>query len=146
MWECRFTGTPACRRSTAHDAGGRCSVARLAMGELEAAVMDVLWDRGGWSTPGEVHQVLGHHHPVAYTTVMTILVRLWQKGRLERERDGRAFAYHPILSREEAAADSMQELLGVSRDRSVVLSHFLNTLTPSDRAQLRRLLKGKRRA
>ena len=121
-------------------------MARLAMGELEAAVMDVLWDRGGWSTPGEVHQVLGHHHPVAYTTVMTILVRLWQKGRLERERDGRAFAYHPILSREEAAADSMQELLGVSRDRSVVLSHFLNTLTPSDRAQLRRLLKGKRRA
>src|SRR5712691_566056 len=94
-------------------AGGRCSVARLAMGELEAAVMDVLWDRGGWSTPGEVHLVLGRHHPVAYTTVMTILVRLWQKGRLERERDGRAFAYHPILSREEAAADSMQELLGV---------------------------------
>jgi predicted transcriptional regulator len=48
-------------------------------GELERAVMDVLWDQGGWLTPGEVHQRLGD--PVlAYTTVMTILVRLWRNG------------------------------------------------------------------
>ena len=43
------------------------------MGELEAAVMSVLWDRGGWLTPGEVHEALGPQRKLAYTTVMTIL-------------------------------------------------------------------------
>ncbi|MDP9418624.1 MAG: BlaI/MecI/CopY family transcriptional regulator, partial [Actinomycetota bacterium] len=36
--------------------------------------MEVLWDRGGWLTPGEVHEVLSAQRPLAYTTVMTILV------------------------------------------------------------------------
>jgi predicted transcriptional regulator len=114
---------------------------RLAMGELEAAVMEVLWDRGGWLTPGEVHEVLAARRPLAYTTVMTILVRLWQKGRLERERDGRAFAYRPLDTREEHAARRMRELLTDVTDRPAVLSHFLNGLPAADRAQLRRLLR-----
>jgi hypothetical protein len=37
----------------------------------EAAVVDVLWDQGGWLTPGEVHEVLAADRPLAYTTVMT---------------------------------------------------------------------------
>src|SRR5687768_7266638 len=62
---------------------------KLQTGELEAMVMDVLWDRGGWLTPGETHEIISARRTLAYTTVMTILVRLWQKGRLERQRDGR---------------------------------------------------------
>lgn len=111
------------------------------MGELEAAVMKVLWERGGWLNPGEVHEVLAAERPLAYTTVMTILVRLWQKGRLERQRDGRAFVYRPYLSREEHAATRMGELLSGAGDRPAVLSHFLSTLSPTDRAQLRRILR-----
>lgn len=115
---------------------------KLPMGELEAAVMDVLWDRG-WSTPGEVHEVLSTDRPLAYTTVMTILVRLWQKGRVERERDGRAYAYRPVQSREEHAATRMSELLTATRDRPLALTHFLKALSPDDRAQLRRMLRGR---
>jgi predicted transcriptional regulator len=115
-------------------------VARLPMGDLEAAVMDVLWDRGGWLTPGEVHEALTTQRKLAYTTVMTILVRLWQKGRLERERDGRAFAYRPVQSREEHAAARMGELLTATRDRPLALNHFVDELSPADRAQLRRML------
>jgi predicted transcriptional regulator len=111
------------------------------MGELEAAVMGVLWDRGGWSTPGEVHEVLVERRALTYTTVMTILVRLWQKGRLRRERDGRAFAYRPVHSREEEAAARMSEVLTKSGNRPEALSFFLESLSASDRAQLRRLLK-----
>jgi predicted transcriptional regulator len=107
---------------------------------LEAAVMDVLWDRGGWLTPGEVHEVIAADRPLAYTTVMTILVRLWQKGRLERERDGRAFAYRPVHSREEHAAARMQEILTGVGDRPTALAQFIDTLPEADRAQLRRLL------
>jgi len=113
------------------------------MGELEAAVMDVLWDRGGWLTPGEVHEALSAERRLAYTTVMTILVRLWEKGRVERHRDGRAFAYRPLQGREEHAAARMAKLLTGAKDRPLALSHFVDDLSPSDRAQLRRMLRGR---
>jgi len=121
-------------------------MARLAMGELEANVMDVLWDNGGWHTPGEVHHVLAADRTLAYTTVMTILVRLWQKGRLERQRDGRAFAYRPLQSREEHAAARMEEMLVAASDRPAALARFVEGLSPADRAQLRRLLSQAKRA
>ncbi len=114
---------------------------RLQMGELEAQVMDVLWDRGGWSTPGEVHEVVGADRPLAYTTTMTILVRLWRKGRLDRQRDGRAYAYRPLSSREEYAAAGMRDLLTRVGNRPVALSHFVESLGPADRDQLRRMLR-----
>ena len=117
-------------------------MARLPVGELEAAVMDVLWDRGGWLTPGEVQAALAGEHTLAYTTVMTILVRLWNKGRVQRQRDGRAFAYRPRRTREEHAAERMGELLTGAKDRPLALSHFVDDLSPDDRAQLRRMLRG----
>ena len=114
---------------------------KLPMGELEARVMGVLWDRGGWLSPGEVHDVLADERPLAYTTVMTILVRLWQKQRLDRHRDGRAFVYRPRQNREEYAAMRMSELLVGASDRPAVLAHFLETLRATDRDQLRRMLR-----
>ena len=116
-------------------------MAKLATGELEAAVMDLLWQRGGWSTPGEVHAVLRQDRDLAYTTVMTILVRLWNKGRLERQRDGRAYAYRPTQTREEHAASRMEDVLRAAGDRPAALARFLESLDPADRAQLRRLLQ-----
>lgn len=116
-------------------------MAKLGMGQLEAQVLDVLWDREAWLTPGEVHAVLTERRDLAYTTVMTILARLWQKGLLERRRDGRAYAYHPVVSREERAASRMADLMAAARGSSAVLSHFVQTLTPEERAQLRRVLK-----
>ena len=118
-------------------------MAKRSMGALEAAVMDVLWDRGGWLTPGEVHDALSPEGPLAYTTVMTILTRLWEKGRLERERDGRAYAYRPLRNREEHAATGMGELLTGARDRPLALSHFVEQLSDADRAQLRRMLRNR---
>lgn len=118
---------------------------KLPMGELEARVMGVLWDRGGWLSPGEVHDVLGEQRPLAYTTVMTILVRLWQKQRLERQRDGRAYVYRPLQSREEYAAMRMSELLVGVHDRPAVLARFLKTLPATDRDQLRRMLRSEAR-
>ncbi len=64
-------------------------MAKLGRGELEARVMDVLWDHGAAMTPREVHDLITtSRRPLAYTTVMTILVRLWEKGMLERELVG----------------------------------------------------------
>jgi len=110
------------------------------MGELEAAVMNLLWASDDWQTSGDVHARLEPTHPVAYTTVMTILVRLWQKGRLDRHKAGRAFSYRPKLTRDEDAARRMGEVLAGLGDRSGALNRFVETLDAGDRAQLRRLL------
>lgn len=109
-------------------------------GELEAAVMEVLWDGGGWMTPGEVHAVLLRARELAYNTVLTILVRLWDKGRLERQRDGRAYCYRPTQNREAYAAARMEQILNETKDRPAVLAGFLEGLGDSDRSQIRRLL------
>ena len=112
-------------------------------GELESAVMEVLWDSGGWLTPGEVHEALGGD--LAYNTVHTILVRLWEKKRLDRQRDGRSHVYQPLVSREEYVAARMSTVLGEAKDRSAAMVGFVETLADSDRDQLRRMLERLRR-
>ena len=115
------------------------------MGALEALVMNVLWDAGEWLTPREVQESLAGSHPVAYTTVTTILVRLWDKGRVERRREGRGFAYEPVATRDSYAAGRMHEMFDSSQDRSAALSHFVQSLTATDRARLRRVMQRRTR-
>lgn len=110
------------------------------MGELEAQVLAVLWDTDAWMTPREVLDRLPPAPPVVYSTVMTILRRLWKKGILERRAEGKAFAYHPLQGREERTADRMVALLDAAQDPEVALSHFLAGLDGARRRQLRRLL------
>lgn len=110
------------------------------MGELEAEVMAVLWDLDDWVTPREVLARLPGEPAVVYSTVMTVLRRLWKKGSLERRAAGKAFAYHPVLDREERTAERMVALLDAAHDHEVALSHFLVGLDPARRRQLRRLL------
>lgn len=68
------------------------------MGPLEIAVMEVLWTAGA----ANVHEVAGRlERPLAYTTVMTTLDRLYKKGLLERRKEDRAFVYSPKLTKAE---------------------------------------------
>ncbi len=103
--------------------------------------MEVVWDQGGWLTTHDVLDALIAERQLAYTTVMTILVKLWKKGLLERHKDGRAYAYHAVHTREEWTARRMGELLAVADNRSAALSHFVSDMSKSDVAQLRRLLR-----
>lgn len=107
--------------------------------------MEVLWEEAAWLAPGEVRTILARERQLAYTTVMTILVRLWRKGLLERRKDGRSFAYHTVHSREEWTAKRMGDLLGVAENRSEALSHFVSAMDTADLAQLRRLLRIERK-
>lgn len=117
-------------------------MARLPMGELKARVLEVLWDGGGWLTPKDVHTVLTRERELAYTTVLTVLVRLWREGLLDRRRDGRAFAYRPVRDREEHVAAAMSKLLTSAKDRPAALLHFVKGMSAADRARLRRVLEG----
>src|SRR5215813_12776060 len=65
------------------------------LGPLELTVMEVLWLHG----EANVHDVAGRlDRPLAYTTVMTTLDRLYKKGLLDRRKSERAFLYSPRLS------------------------------------------------
>lgn len=114
---------------------------RLKRGELEARVMDALWAHDEWMTPADVHAVLRRRPPLAYTTVMTILVRLYEKGMLERHRDGRAYRYRPFSSRDEWAAQRMHEMLENAGSRAAALGHFVHDISRAEANQLRRLLQ-----
>jgi predicted transcriptional regulator len=74
---------------------------RAALGNLEREVMEVVWSDGE-TTVRQVQQALSR--PVAYTTVMTTLDRLFKKGFVTRARAGRAFVYRALRTREETHA------------------------------------------
>lgn len=111
------------------------------LGSLETELLSLLWRDGGWLSAPEIHQQLASVRPVGYTTVSTVLIRLWHKGLLERVRDGRAFAYRPLQTKEQFTAARMAGLLAGIDDRPSALSWFLGLLDPEERAQLRGLLK-----
>ena len=115
-----------------------------ALGPLEAELLGLLWHTGTWLSAPELHEQVTRTRPLAYTTVSTVLIRLWHKGHLERVRDGRAFAYRAARTKEQYAAARMAGLLADLDDRPKALTWFLEFLGPAERAQLRRLLKHER--
>ena len=111
---------------------------RRPMGALEDHVMEYLWVLGAAATPGDVHAAVAPE--LAYTTIMTVLTRLWSKGRLTRERQGRSFVYEPVRSEAEYRADTMSTALGDANNREAVLSSFVDALDERDLDLLRGLL------
>ncbi|MEA3217632.1 MAG: hypothetical protein QOJ19_3788 [Acidimicrobiia bacterium] len=110
---------------------------------LEARILDYLWEQGKACTPAAVRDGLGLD--VAYSTVMTILVRLWQNDMLSRQHVGRAFAYQPVITRADYASRRLAATLSVSHERAAALMHFVDTLSEEDVALLRHLLDQPRR-
>jgi predicted transcriptional regulator len=115
------------------------------LGQLEAAVMDVLW---GAPEPWRVRDVVERLAPertLAYTTVMTVLENLHRKGWVMRELDGKAYRYEPALTREEAAARAMRRVLDETGDPEAALLHFARTASEREQAALRKALDRRRR-
>lgn len=80
-------------------------------GELEKAIMDVMWSTDRAYVVREVRERLQYRRPVAYTTVMTVMNVLHHKGVLQRAKHGRAWRYWPVERREEHDARLMSEVL-----------------------------------
>lgn len=108
------------------------------MGALEEEVMTYLWATMTPAMPAEVHQAVAPD--LAYTTIMTVLSRLWSKGLLTREPKGRGYAYSPVRTEAEHRAEEMQTTLEAADDRAAVLSSFVSALSGCDAARLRQLL------
>lgn len=110
------------------------------LGELEAAAMDVLWAAAEPLTVRLVLDTLNEQRSLAYTTVLTVLDNLHRKGWVEREKQGRAFAYRAAETREVATARALREVLDASPDAEAVLLHFARSVSPTESAALRQAL------
>lgn len=110
------------------------------MGQLEAAVMQRLWE---WDRPAAVREVLDdlqQERSIAYTTVMTVLDNLHGKGLVQREKQGRAYVYQAVLSREEHTSGLLEDVLAQTPDRSAALLNFVGQLSPGEQVELRAAL------
>jgi predicted transcriptional regulator len=120
------------------------------LGELEAAVIHVLWQEPAGLTVVEVEERLRRRREIAHTTVLTTLDRLHRKGYLTREKQGKAFVYSPRYSREEFEHRMAQEVLGALIDTFTepALSAFVDLVAEDAGAldQLEQLIQEKRRA
>jgi predicted transcriptional regulator len=112
---------------------------RRSRGTLEQEVVAALAASPGPMTPAQVRDQLGRH--LAYTTVMTVLARLTEKGLVTRERVGRAYAYTAVRDEAEVTARQMQRLLDARDDRAAVLSRFVGVLSDDDERLLTDLLR-----
>ncbi len=108
------------------------------LGPLEQNILEILWDHG----EGTVNDVTPHlSRPLAYTTVMTTLDRLYKKGLLARRREDRAYVYSARHNREEferrRADDFMTEFLaGPEPARGILLSCLIDSIGRTEPALL----------
>lgn len=124
-----------------HEPGTAPGPARRAAGALESEVLGILRDAGVPLSPGEVRQRIAaaQQGELAYSTVVTIMSRLCDKGLLARQRAGRGFTYTPV-DEASLAASRMSQALGSGTNRDAVLSRFVSGLSGHDARLLRLLL------
>ena len=112
---------------------------RAALFDLEADVMEVVWAcEGEWFAISHVHDVLRKRRPLAYTTVMTTVRRLFDKRLLARKRDGRRFLYRAKLSKGElmqSMATKVLDRLDHASDH-VAVALLVDRVAHADAAEL----------
>lgn len=109
-------------------------------GELEAVIMDRVWASDGPVRVRDVVEAIRRDRQVAFTTVQTVMNILHGKGWLGREKQGRAYLYWAVRSREDYTAQLLVEALDTAADRGAAVSRLLDRLEPDEVSELRRAL------
>ncbi|MBW8804261.1 MAG: BlaI/MecI/CopY family transcriptional regulator [Catenulisporales bacterium] len=113
------------------------------LGELERAVMDLLWATPEGSTAQELVERLATRDggtELAPTTILTVLDRLRRKDFVDRERAGRAHRYRAVRTRDDVVAASMLAALETTDDRRSALVRFAGAVSAEEAALLREAL------
>jgi predicted transcriptional regulator len=110
------------------------------LGPLESDIMDVIWETGE-VTVRNVHRALQDGRPVAYTTVMTTLGRLTEKGFLRRIEDQPAHRYVALVSRDQYARSTVKSVVDwlVGRFPEPAVAYFLDRVEKEDDEVIDRL-------
>jgi predicted transcriptional regulator len=109
-------------------------------GELEAVIMQLVWDHGTPVTVRELFDELRNERAIAYTTVMSTMDNLHRKGWLDRVKEGKAYRYVATASREEYSARLMNEALADGGNAEAVLTHFVTEMAGGDSELLRAVI------
>lgn len=121
-------------------------VAGRRVGELESEVLELLWKSEGWLSGRELWERLGDDTR-AYTTVMTVLGHLVEKGLATRVEEGRGHVYRAAGDPDELTAQAIRSLLATTEDPRAALAHFVEGLDdPVLVAELAAALKRARRS
>jgi predicted transcriptional regulator len=119
------------------------------LGPLEIRVLDALWARACACSVRDLHP---DFPAIAYTTLMTTLDRLHRKGVLSREKQGRAFVYAPLTTRDgfqaARAGGTLASMLADPAGAVPLLSFFIDAVSSQDEAlldELERLIREKRK-
>ncbi len=110
------------------------------LGPLETEIMQILWEDER-STVKKVHRKLAQQREIAYTTVMTTMSRLAEKGVLNRHREGLAYVYTPAITEEDFVTMVVQQVLdGLLDDYSdTAIDYMVDYLAKRNPSELRRL-------
>jgi BlaI family penicillinase repressor len=110
--------------------------------ERELDVMGVLWDRGD-CTVAEVRERL--QDDLAYTTVLTVLRTLEEKGHVGHVEEGKAYRYHPLVERQQAGSSVLKRMMRkLFKDSpELLLTHLVSDrgLTDEELRRMRQLLE-----
>jgi predicted transcriptional regulator len=115
----------------------------MKLGDLERLIMNEFWDDpSAPKTVKELSDVFPRH---AYTTIMTVMTRLAEKGFLRQARVGRAYEYRCVGTREDYVSGLILEALNSTMDREAALAHFVGSMPAKDRSYLRNLVSRNKR-
>jgi len=79
--------------------------------DAELEIMHVVWELDG-GTVRQVHELLNKQRPLAYTTVMTMMNILEEKGHLTRRKEGRAYRYEPVRPKNQVISGMVDDFVG----------------------------------
>jgi predicted transcriptional regulator len=79
--------------------------------DAELEIMHVVWELDG-GTVRQVHEILNQQRPLAYTTVMTMMTILEEKGHLTRRKEGRAYRYQPVRPKSQVISGMIDDFVG----------------------------------
>jgi predicted transcriptional regulator len=123
-------------------------MARPTLGDLQHAIMAVLWARGE-ATTAEVHEALRAERGLAFTTIATMLRKMEDKGVVAHRAEGRQFVYRPTVSEEQVRRSMVGELLErlFEGDPKALVAHLVSEheIDAGELAALRRRLASPRR-
>ena len=123
-------------------------MARQTLGELQHAIMSVLWERGE-ATTGDVHEALRAERGLAFTTIATMLRKMEDKGVVAHRTEGRQFVYRPTVTESQVRRSMVGELVErlFAGDPKALVAHLVSEheLDADEIRDLQRQLDGGRR-
>ena len=124
-------------------------MARHTLGDLQHAIMTVLWQRGE-ATTNEVHEALRDERGLAFTTIATMLRKMEDKGVVAHRAEGRQFVYRPTVTEDQVRRSMVGELVErlFGGDPKALVAHLVSEheVDPDELSELQRRVGAERKS